>query len=246
MYSGLIRRRVYLPDITLVCVSGVKSFKSLFSLYRSANKCNFAKIVFVSTKFPEIKIGKFSIEKPSSTLLQSINDYNWYCIYELHKHVHTSHALVVQYDSAVLHSDEWRKEFLDYDYIGAPWPVANDSYIDPFGNSQRVGNGGFSLRSRKLMKVPNIRNIPWDVVEDGFYKTFNTKLLSEDGNICVHNRHLYELEGCKFAPIEVAAHFSYENDVPENFGIKPFGFHKNNLWSIRKRVRKQISKLLPR
>lgn len=243
MYFGLIRKKLDLPDITLICVSGVKSFKSLSSIYRSARKCNFGKIVFVSTVLPEIKIGNFSIEKPLGTSLKSINEYNWYCIYKLNTHIQTKYALVVQYDSAVLHAEKWRNEFLDYDYIGAPWPISANAYKDPFGKTQRVGNGGFSLRSKKLLEVPKTRDIPWDVVGDGFYKTFNTDLLSEDGNICVHNRHLYELEGCKFAPVEVAMHFSYENDVPENFGIKPFGFHKNNPWSTRKRIRTILSNL---
>ena len=47
----------------------------------------------------------------------------------------------------------------------------------------------------------------------------------EDGNICVHNRHIYEKEGCKFAPINVAVRFSQENRIPECEGITPFGFH---------------------
>jgi hypothetical protein len=47
----------------------------------------------------------------------------------------------------------------------------------------------------------------------------------EDGNICVHNRHIYEKEGCKFAPIDVAVRFSQENRIPECEGITPFGFH---------------------
>ena len=52
----------------------------------------------------------------------------------------------------------------------------------------------------------------------------NAGSYNEDGNICVHNRHLYELMGCKFAPVEVAARFSTENNVPET--VQSFGFHK--------------------
>jgi hypothetical protein len=50
---------------------------------------------------------------------------------------------------------------------------------------------------------------------------------NEDGNICVHNKHLFEMNGCKIAPVEVAKYFSYESPVPENQGIIPFGFHNN-------------------
>ena len=55
----------------------------------------------------------------------------------------------------------------------------------------------------------------------------NAGSYNEDGNICVHNRHLFIEEGCKFPPVEVAARFSYETAVPENQGIIPFGFHFN-------------------
>src|ERR1700687_3454326 len=37
----------------------------------------------------------------------------------------------------------WREEFLGCDYIGAQWFWHDDA--------MRVGNGGFSLRSRKLL-----------------------------------------------------------------------------------------------
>ena len=53
----------------------------------------------------------------------------------------------------------------------------------------------------------------------------NANNFAEDGNICVHNRHIYEVLGCKFAPVEVAARFSQEKQTPETLGIIPFGFH---------------------
>ena len=34
--------------------------------------------------------------------------------------------------------------FFDYDYIGAPWP---NNFVN------RVGNGGFSLRSKKFLEL---------------------------------------------------------------------------------------------
>ena len=58
-------------------------------------------------------------------------------------HVETSHALVVQWDGYVVNPDAWTDAFLDVDYCGAPWPWGDDD--------RRVGNGGFSLRSRRLI-----------------------------------------------------------------------------------------------
>jgi predicted component of viral defense system (DUF524 family) len=56
---------------------------------------------------------------------------------------------------------------------------------------------------------------------------FGSNNTNEDGNITVHNKHLYEKRGCKIAPVEIAKYFSYESPVPENRGIIPFGFHNN-------------------
>ena len=105
---------------------------------------------------------------------------------------------------------------MKYDYIGAPWAYVEDAYIDPFGNHHRVGNGGFSLRSKKLLCVAKDLDLEWKQYY-GFYH--------EDGFFCCHHRSKYESVGCKFAPIEVAAQFSHETMVSENYGNIPFGFH---------------------
>ena len=112
----------------------------------------------------------------------------------------------------------WTSNFLNYDYIGAPWPIPNDdfSYRDYFKNIIRVGNGGFSLRSKKLLSLAEELKLDWK----SYFGYFN-----EDGFICCHNRHIYEENGCKFAPIEVAKIFSHESYIPEIGDVKTFGFH---------------------
>ncbi len=53
---------------------------------------------------------------------------------------------------------------------------------------------------------------------------------NEDGFITCHNRKWLESQGCMFAPIEVAKHFSRELDIPENEDVeKPFVFHYNRV-----------------
>jgi hypothetical protein len=48
---------------------------------------------------------------------------------------------------------------------------------------------------------------------------------NEDGFISVHHRQELMKEGFKFAPLEVAKHFSKENEIPENVGLSTFAFH---------------------
>jgi len=160
--------------------------------------------------------------------LTNIDEYNYYILYHLHKHINTDYVLLVQDHAFIINPDAWRDDFFDYDYIGAPWPYRDRAYITPFGEHQRVGNGGFSFRSKKLLEVPLHKWIPFKVAEmSDFYQMFGGNNTNEDGNITVHNKHLYEKCGCKIAPIEVAKFFSYESPVPENTGIIPFGFHNN-------------------
>jgi hypothetical protein len=122
--------------------------------------------------------------------------------------------------------DKWNDIFLKYDYIGAPFPTPtitdNISYRDPFGNLCRVGNGGFSLRSKKLLELPTKLNLEWKPYF-GYY--------NEDGFFAVHNKHIFEEHQCIYAPINIAAEFSIEYKIPENYDVTPFGFHgKHNTY----------------
>lgn len=160
--------------------------------------------------------------------LTNIDQYNEYILYHMYKHVNMEFGLIVQDHGFILNPDAWTDEFLDYDYIGAPWPYRERAYVTPYGEHVRVGNGGFSLRSKKLMEVPQKIAVPFHVADQpNFYKTFGGRNTNEDGNITVHNRHIFEAQGCKIAPLELAKYFSYESPVPENQGILPFGYHRN-------------------
>jgi hypothetical protein len=121
----------------------------------------------------------------------------------------------------VVNPDMWQDQWMQYDYIGALWPLPQDdfSFRDQDGNIQRMGNGGFTLRSKKLLCVAKELDLEWKQYY-GFYH--------EDGFFCCHHRKTYESAGCKFAPIEVAAEFSHETMVAENYGNIPFGFHGRN------------------
>jgi len=213
-----------LPDVTLICVSSVNFEYTLFAFQKSMQKINFGDVKLISDQNPSgfVESG-ISIEKCDP--ITSIDSYSHYMIFDLHKHVHTSHCLVIQADGFVINPDQWDPLWLTYDYIGAPWEYVDHSYLDPWGNHHRVGNGGFSLRSKKLLEVPLNAYVHFDVNWGKFYKHMDANDTAEDGCICVHNRHIYEVLGCKFAPIEVAARFSHEKPLPETKGIKPFGFH---------------------
>ena len=149
--------------------------------------------------------------------IDSIDSWNKAIIYELHNYVQTDYAMLIHADGYVIRPDLWKPEFLDYDYIGAPWPLPRDnfSYLTPEGQLVRVGNS-VSIRSKKIMELPSKLGLPWKA----YYGYTN-----EDGFLCCHNKLTLEQEGVTFAPLELAKHFSKEHEIEENKGLSTFAFH---------------------
>jgi len=205
-----------LNSVTIVSVTGIDSKKHLQAIKYSCQDINFAAKKLITSE--DIFDNDVEIVKIGS---MDYIEYSRFLVYDLGDYIDTSHALIVQSDGYVVNADMWEDCFLDYDYIGAPWPLPSDdfSFRDPEGNIQRVGNGGFSLRSKKLLKLAKKLNLEWKPYF-GFY--------NEDGFYTCHNKKVYEDNGCKYSPIEVAARFSHETNIPENKGIIPFGFHGKN------------------
>ncbi|MDD2729345.1 DUF5672 family protein [Malikia sp.] len=133
--------------------------------------------------------------------LQGIKDYNRIVLRELVPHVRTSHVLIVQWDGFITHPELWRPDFLSMDYIGPPWYHG--------GHPGMVGNGGFSLRSRRLLDaLASMQDL--DITEP------------EDMLICVQRRaELEQLHGIRFAPLEMAKDFGCEY----GYYHPSFGFH---------------------
>lgn len=146
--------------------------------------------------------------------LKSSDEYSRFMLFELYKWVQTDFALVVQHDGYVIRPEKWSNSFLGYDYIGAPWPP--NTHFTNKNNEVRVGNGGFSLRSKKLLS--SFPKLGLQFTDNG------TGFFHEDGQICNYHREVLENDGIKFAPVEVAAMFSKEHTVPET--VQSFGFHK--------------------
>lgn len=136
--------------------------------------------------------------------ITSIDFYNKFCIFELHKHVKTTHALVMQFDGFVLNPSEWSPMFMHYDYIGAPWPKENHG-------EHNVGNGGFSLRSKKLMEAVTK------------YTYAYSENVPEDIHIAQRLRQKLEADDDIHFPHEsIASHFSAESYI---YRYPTFGFH---------------------
>jgi len=188
-----------LPDVTLLCVDTRTPALAIAAMQRCLAQVRFADALLLTEP------SQIAVAPPGIGLRQvavdSIAAYSQLMLRGLLPHVHSSHVLVVQWDGFVLDATQWNQAFLQFDYIGAP--------LRGEPASRAVGNGGFSLRSRKLLQA--------------LLDPAMTMGHPEDLCICHENRERLERDhGLRFAPLELAARFSYERIVP---GHATFGFH---------------------
>ncbi len=196
---------LFLPDVTLCCIDTANHALALRALRRSLEHARFARTLFVtdrSAKLPEIEV-------VAGVTIGNRDDYSRFVIRRLRDLVTTGHVLLIQWDGFVVNPDAWSESFLSYDYIGAKWHWHDDG--------MNVGNGGFSLRSRKLLEAL----ADPEIVIEG----------NEDELICRRFRPLLEARyGIRFAPASIADRFSFEADYPAG---TPFGFHGLfNFWRV--------------
>ena len=194
----------HLPSVTLCAIDTTPKARLAV---RAIEKC------LEQAEFGAVKLLTHDCEHPYAVRipeLKGLEAYSNFMVRELWKHFTTSHCLVTQWDGYVTNGEAWTDEFLKYDYIGAPtW------------TPQRwVGNGGFSLRSRRLCEAiskmePELSAHP------------------EDAFICLRHRVALQSMGFKFAPNDLADRLSFEGRAydgiewrgTQNFYAGSFGFH---------------------
>ena len=127
--------------------------------------------------------------------------------------------LLYQEDSYIFHNQI--EPFLNYDWVGAPWPIHQDENINQ--RKYGVGNGGFSLRSKSKM-IECIEKVNWktDLILGPqlkqYMKDTNNYIIPED---VFFSKCLLEKNIGFVAPRKVAQHFSQETQP----GINPLGGH---------------------
>jgi hypothetical protein len=192
---------ISLPSVTLACIDCIDTRRAESAIENCKNGIDFGEIKLLT-----------SLETSSPHVIKIDPVLNWFeysafILFRLNEFITTDHVLICQYDGYILNPSLWDNDFLKYDYIGAPVK---------WHDIHRVGNGGFSLRSKKLLeylaKYPKIY-----------------PLIIEDYSICVERRAELEHNGFVFAPMDIAKKFSCDvgfKDCPEEHDIyNTFGFH---------------------
>ena len=196
-----------LPSVTLCAVDCVNPVLALRALDLCQRQCDFGEMLFLSDSAEQYQLA--GCRMVTIPRIGSRAEYSRFMLKDLGAFLRTDHLLLVQWDGYIINPDSWRPVFLEYDYIGAPWGHHQDAH--------RIGNGGFSLRSRRLFDALQDREI--------------TDLDPEDEAIGRRYRILLESRyGIRFPSVKIAEDFAFETTYPKG---RPFGFHGLfNMWAV--------------
>lgn len=204
--------KLELPSVTLFAAMLHSHPAHKEAIERCQERCQFAQTIIV-TDDVECEFRHFA--QPTSVIhTDAVRSYQELSVkviaswptFILSRWGPATHTLTVHPDGWVVNPEAWSDEFLKYDYIGAPWWDGV------------VGNGGFTLRSRKFWKCVRDLQLPPTV----------EACHPEDALLCRYEyegregyRHRLERMGVLFAPPQVARRFSAENQTY----AAQFGFH---------------------
>ena len=192
--------RLALPQVTLVAIDTRAPLLAAQALLRSMAGIDFARALLFTHEWSPMRPLP-GIELVDCGPIGSGAECSHFVLRKLPAHIRSSHVLVTQWDGFVIDPAAWTHEFLDYDYVGAPW------HDQPAALA--VGNGGFSLRSSRLLAA----GLDPRIADEH----------PEDAALCRTYRRLIEQEhGVRFAPLALARRFAYENRVTAQ---PTFGFH---------------------
>lgn len=199
-----------LPEVALCAVTSVNVPATLRAISLASSKIDFGSIMLFTDATSNLEDKNVEIVRIKK--INSSSAYSSFILKDLPAYINTEYCMIVQWDGYPLNTSKWRDEYLAYDYIGARWPQFQDGHD--------VGNGGFSLRSARLMKLCS-------------HADFLAQH-PEDVSIGRLNRQWLEDRGMRFAPGALADTFAAERagDPRQSFGYHGF-FHMPNVLGPR-------------
>lgn len=195
--------KLQLPSVTLMIVDCVDVPRAIKVLEHCKSKVDFGAVKLL-TSLPCDYEHRVEIMPLTSLIMYSI-----FMLTKVHEYIDTPHVLIVQRDGWILNPESFDPAWLELDYIG---PL--------FMQYDKVGSGGFSLRSKRTTEDA-VRYFDWDGTEFGANQIQSKLSYYEDGIISFNSL------GLKIGSLEQAANFAQGgNRNPKYFREKPFGFHR--------------------
>jgi hypothetical protein len=212
-----------IKNVTLACADSVNPEAAVNALRRSSRQLSFGRIVIFTHRPPANLSG--AIEWVEIERLCSVDEYNEFILRDLYRYIKTSHVLMIQEDGFIIHPHLWQDSWLEFDYIGAPWPDLRQA------QKSFVGNSGCSSRSIRLLKRLSELATPTAINN----MIVGWRRILDDVFACYEMHDQLVREGFRFAPPEIAAKFSFERPTQwSKSSHQAMGFHGRHTEETRR------------
>ena len=121
--------KLNLNKVTLACIDDVDPAMAKMIMKSLLARIDFAESILFSSKDESYVDHKINS-------INSLRDYSIFAVKEMHKYINSEFLMIIQRDGYPINLEAWDDQFLDYDYIGAPWnwiPQNNRPNICPVG-----------------------------------------------------------------------------------------------------------------
>lgn len=200
---------IQLPQVTLVCADSLFPEQSIKVLEHCKKSIQFGDVKLFTDKITGYE---HEVYIPP---LNSLIDYSVFMLTKAHEFIKTDYVLIVQRDGWILNPDKWNNDWLELDYVA---PLFMQTYAD----GERVGSGGFSLRSKRIMERAAKDHPKWDGTKEHAKFIQSAVGYYEDGVISFRYKNAFRI-----ATNEQSADFAHGgNRNPLYFRERPFGFHR--------------------
>lgn len=218
--------------ITLIAVTGLMDAQGeAFALAWSQTQMPGARALLLSPQEPAILPARVEHRRIAPL---NYHEYSWFIMFVLWTFIETDYVLIVQSDGWVIDGRNWSDDFFQYDYIGAPTHMARVvtsegvrweraySWHQYLGRPDCVvtvvQNGGFSLRSRRMLRaLIDHRHIkvelspPDMLIGDPPEMHWIGTGPNEDVQLTAVLREPLQAAGLRFAPLAVCKRFAVEH-----------------------------------
>lgn len=213
-----------LPNVDLALIDCANPEKALAVISHCSKMFNFGNVklfTHVELDVPD-HIQLIKIEN-----IDSIEKYSDFCL-TLNDYISNEYVLLIQIDGFILNPEKWDDNFLNYDFIGAPFPLLD-------GEPNDIGNGGFCLRSKFFLEYASKFQTTHGIPEDRFLIQNNYDKAIEYGII--------------LPTTEAAFKFSVENYLPhypvKDFDVNyHFGWHGKHLYELLSAQKPELADLI--
>ena len=121
---------ISLENISLVAITDGEENECINAINFSSKNITFKSKLLFTPNIEFYDVNK-EIEIIGISKIKNISEWGKFVIFELHKYIDSDFIILIHPDGFIVNPQSWSDDFLNYDFIGAPWKLPKDNFSYP-------------------------------------------------------------------------------------------------------------------